>query len=732
MAVPRNVHGSFEGISLLLASTFAHNVSNILENVTLEEEASKLRMHFTKELLLSSLIEADNPQLEDTKGLATRVRRRILVVTEVAITLAVLFMLLAGYIAVAVFYTSPRKRPLNLHSDPTTVAGTSSLLGSTSLSTTTFSTFLGYERSRTQGLIQSRVYHLQGGIISEKETTGESIEGRKPNVLSKTSELSVSHPRSKDGSQDDWRPSMLLKRWLLTLLATLIAIATIMFVLRRYAREDKLSQTAFTYQVDLGLFDTSFSPHSVVATLIAVCIGLSWDGIDKPMRILQPYLSLSRKPVVPIRGASLTYQSSYWIWAAAKSASRKHWMLCLITTGTTLSQIRKHFLAPLSRVADRVVIISMAAVFERQTALISRETWDPSHIDTLWVTAPFELLQEPIDFSNPGERTRNFDLDEHMLDSSNIQWLNHALDEILLEAPQLAWTKDEWTFTPLDMQELPNVTVSSESRSGSGRHTSSDSIASPANASFITSAIRSRLQCSPNAVPDSGWLDQAADVFPNRTNEALQGFALPTTLFDGESYNTSVFSARRRLSCCANGTHPGQQAVVAYWSSNSSMIERVDPNFFIQECTYEQLTNGNCTSANAPSDPLSEDGPEDVIVQGSWYRNFTIKWIVGPGVTAKISGANPAANPKVQQISAPYGSADEELLYFTEEPKMAIIDCIMVIENTSASVTVARSSGNVLDYSLLADPQPALDAWDYAWDILYPSPTSYTGRGNVR
>ncbi|KAI4939211.1 uncharacterized protein J4E92_000495 [Alternaria infectoria] len=370
--------------------------------------------------------------------------------------------------------------------------------------------------------------------------------------------------------------------------------------------------------------------------------------------------------------------------------------------------------------------------FERRRQPVSKQAIDFDLLDDLTFRSDSwdKLLQEPIDFSNPGERTRNFDLDEHMLDSSNIQWLNHALDEILLEAPQLAWTKDEWTFTPLDMQELPNVTVSSKSCSGSGRHTSPNSIASPANASFITSAIRSRLECSPIAVPDSGWLDQAADVFPNRTNEALQGFALPTTLFDGESYNTSVFSARRRLSCCTNGTDPGQQAVVAYWSSNSSMIERVDPNFFIQECTYEQLTNGNCTSANAPSDSLSEDGPEDVIVQGSWYRNFTIKWIVGPGVTAKISGANPAANPKVQQISAPYGSADEELLYFTEEPKMAIMDCIMVIENTSASVTVARSSGNVLDYSLVADPQPALDAWDYAWDIFIEETASE--RFNIR
>lgn len=209
MAVTPDVHGSFEGISLLLASTFAHNVSNILENVTLEAEASKLRTQFTRELLLSSLIEADNPQFEDTKGLATRVRRRILVVTEVATTLSVLFLLLACYIAIAVFYTSPRKRPLNLHSDPATIAGTASLLSSTSLSSTTCSTFVGYDRSRTQGIIQSRVYHLQGGILSEKRSTAESIADGKPSVFGKTSELSVSPPRSKDGFLHCWLLSSL-------------------------------------------------------------------------------------------------------------------------------------------------------------------------------------------------------------------------------------------------------------------------------------------------------------------------------------------------------------------------------------------------------------------------------------------------------------------------------------------------------------------------------------------
>ena len=134
---------------------------------------------------------------------------------------------------------------------------------------------------------------------------------------------------------------MLHKRWLFALLAYLFATTVAILILRGYAREKKLSRTAFTYEVDVGLFNTTFSPHSLIATLIAVGIGLSWDGVDKPMRGLQPYLSMSRNPVAPKRGASLTYQSSYWVWAAVKAALRKHWILCLVAAGTTLSQIRK-------------------------------------------------------------------------------------------------------------------------------------------------------------------------------------------------------------------------------------------------------------------------------------------------------------------------------------------------------------------------------------------------------
>ena len=270
--------------------------------------------------------------------------------------------------------------------------------------------------------------------------------------------------------------------------------------------------------------------------------------------------------------------------------------------------------------------------------------------------------------------------------------------------------------------------MSSKATSEDENHSNSDPLSSPANISSITSALRSRLECSPIVVPNSSWLNRAADVYPDRKNETLPGFALPTTLFNGELYNTSVFSIPRRLSCCANGTDPGGQAVVAYWTSNSSMLEPEDPADLSQNCTTtvtENTTETRCESFSRPS-----SGPENVVVHGSWYRNFTIKWIVGPGATAEISGAE--LNTTYQNNGDTFGNASEELLYFTEEPTMSIMNCAPIIEVANASVIVARSSGNVLDFVLLSDTQPDQNAWEYAWDIVYPEPTRNDADGNVR
>ncbi|CAN9225305.1 unnamed protein product [Alternaria alternata] len=376
---------------------------------------------------------------------------------------------------------------------------------------------------------------------------------------------------------------------------------------------------------------------------------------------------------------------------------------------------------------SQILIISMVAVFERQAVTQEQPIIDADNT----ITAPFSLRQETLNLyqSDDGTRERHFEITESLLEASKIQWLYNALDEIILDPPQLPWTKDEWVFTPLDIDSLPNVTMSSKATSEDENHSNSDPLSSPANISSITSALRSRLECSPTVVPNSSWLNRAADVYPDRTDETLPGFALPTTLFNGELYDTSVFSIPRRLSCCANGTDPGGQAVVAYWTSNSSMLEPEDPTGPLVNRTSN--TTGNTTETLC--EPLSRpsSGPENAVVHGSWYRNFTIKWIVGLGATAEISGAELNKTYKDDFNTFPFGNASEELLYFTEEPKMSIMNCVPIIEVANASIIVARSSGNVLDYSLLSGAQPDQNAWEYAWDIMYPEPTQSYGDGNV-
>lgn len=102
-----------------------------------------------------------------------------------------------------------------------------------------------------------------------------------------------------------------------------------------------LSRSAFVYQLDLRVFNARFSPQSVLATLLAVGVAMWWDAMDKVLRSVQPFLSMSNATVDVRHGAALSYQASYWFWASIRAAMNKHWLLSLMTFGTTLCQIRE-------------------------------------------------------------------------------------------------------------------------------------------------------------------------------------------------------------------------------------------------------------------------------------------------------------------------------------------------------------------------------------------------------
>jgi hypothetical protein len=328
----------FEGVSMLLAKAFAFKIENLLSNGTLATEASRLRSRFSSELVSSSVLEANTKATEDVHGAFLNTESRIVVIPGVAIALAILLLLAACYAVAILHFASQHRRPLNLRSDPSAMTGVVPLMETTSSIAAALRTWTEHERTQIQARMGHQQCSLRSSQLSEVDL-GDDKENSEA-VTPKAKGLFRIRGRNsgqKYPSKSDWRPSMLHKTWLSVLSLALVAMAIAMLVLRKFGDEEVLFQTAFVQQVNLSLFHTSFSPHSLIATFIAVLIGLCWDNADKAVRTLQPYLAMSEEPPEPSRGISISYESSYWIWAAIKSARCRHWLLSLVTVGTTLS-----------------------------------------------------------------------------------------------------------------------------------------------------------------------------------------------------------------------------------------------------------------------------------------------------------------------------------------------------------------------------------------------------------
>lgn len=131
---------------------------------------------------------------------------------------------------------------------------------------------------------------------------------------------------------------------LAALLLFLASLAIAIGVLYHFSKTSQLYQTFFVYEKSIEVSGSkipTIAPFSIIPTLVGVGLGLWWGALDERFRHLQPYTSMSRGPTPFSRGAGVSYQSSRWIMAAGKAAVNKHWLLCLVTLGTFLSQICK-------------------------------------------------------------------------------------------------------------------------------------------------------------------------------------------------------------------------------------------------------------------------------------------------------------------------------------------------------------------------------------------------------
>jgi hypothetical protein len=167
------VHGSdsdnqfYEGVSDLIAQHFSLKLTTMLSNKTFSSEATKLCSHFFSELVLSSVLTADAPTLESVHGQVTMTDRRIMVVTEIEMTLVVLCFLAFDYLLSRVWSVSVKRRPLCLQADPATIVGATLVSNAQSGATGVISRLQGKSRKEVKTELGQHIYVLDAGLVTE-------------------------------------------------------------------------------------------------------------------------------------------------------------------------------------------------------------------------------------------------------------------------------------------------------------------------------------------------------------------------------------------------------------------------------------------------------------------------------------------------------------------------------------------------------------------------------------
>ncbi|KAF9697965.1 hypothetical protein EKO04_004197 [Ascochyta lentis] len=639
---------AFEGLSEALSAVYSFNTTTMLENITLTEEATRLGKRFFGELILSAITGQQPEVLQSSKGENTRIEQRIVVVTETAVTLSVLLLLLSCYLLYLWWTGVTRHRQLDLCSDPATTFG--------------FGAYLQrnpyihdmYSATKTQAIEPSQ--------SEGPSSTDESIHhaGQDP-VLTVTAANHKAINKKKNKTPRTWKPAIIRSTSLFGLLLAFVLIAVLLLVLQDFASKHMLYRSAFVYQLDLRIFRARFSPQSVLATLLAVGVSMWWDAVDKTLRTLQPFLSMSKSTVDVRRGAALSYQSSYWIWATFRAALNSHWLLALVTLGTTMCQ---------------VLIVSMAAVFERGPGIVT----SLSH-----AKGAYAIRQTPFTYNHTiGSFYGNTPFLQDTMRITTSDWLYSALDQITLGSEQPAWSRGGWSFTPVDMSVLPPVHDVSKTSASGAQQGGNPAIFSTTNTTLTTSGLRARLQCDKIETRDPSWFTvNEVDLFDfENTTEARNirdrlnrtGYILPHTVFNNTTHETSIHSRLSTVVCCSNETDKAGRSAVGYWSQmNTTQWWDWDPSLG--------------TSAWVDYGPAT------------WPPNFAVKWIVGPTVTSNVTSYTNGA------------ASNYRIMQFTEIPPMAFLQCQPLIERADARIVLAHGTGQVLDFDIVGEPQPQLDPW---------------------
>lgn len=315
------------GAAALLGTQWAWNITKMMDAADLPQEAARMRRRFFAETLRTSLDSQGASKMEHVLGDRVLPERRILVNKPIAIAICALLSISFFSFAALLWYSQPTRRPLRLHRDPSSVLGLCEIASATPAVLSSFRSLDLAPRSLLKAQFGTRTFASSTKGLYEVDGNQEDVSDPSRTIHSPASVL----------------PALRLRN-LFGLLAYVLALLIATAILFKFAGTSALRQTFFIYRANIEMFghDASFSPFAIIPTFLAVGVTLWWDSIDQACRALQPYLAISYDTETPSRGIGLSYASSFWLWASAKAAKNRHWLLSLITLTTFMMQARKY------------------------------------------------------------------------------------------------------------------------------------------------------------------------------------------------------------------------------------------------------------------------------------------------------------------------------------------------------------------------------------------------------
>ncbi|KAF1960511.1 hypothetical protein CC80DRAFT_532175 [Byssothecium circinans] len=623
----------FSGLGVVLGSISAWNVTAMIDDRSLTETAARIKGRFFMELVRDTFTDPELMQSVPSQGKVTLLEDRVMVLQEVGIILASCFAM--SFLLLLVTFWSSRlpRRPLNLSTDPSSTVGLSILLNPRTTSMSTLRKMHNASKRNIHATLRSETFFTSNSTLFEDDST------RNPK------------PVTKPRKQRNWRPQAIRLKNLFALGVFLTLLVAALLILQSFSLRSRLYQQAFTHETDLskfGLSISTFAPISIAPTITSIIVTLWWDQLDMTFRLLQPYIAMSRSPTPISSGAGLTYRSKTWIGAATKAAWHRHWILFLVTVGSTLCQ---------------VLTVSMSALFDRRAVDITGQVRLNRTFESRQVPLKTTIaIQFDIQEAEDPTRGQTEKVMDQLYQDSSRNWLYAATVQLSLNGSQLAWTQGEWNFVPVDLSGAQGAGARSNAEENK-KNTRGSAIISSRNVTLHTSAMRAWLRCEPvdQTANQSSWLEElpAADLSegysPNAT-DLVDGYQLKRVLFENTTYSTTVLSQRQRVSCCANGSaSEPRRAAIGYWSP-----------------------------------PAGYPFPYD---DQQWPFPFVSKWIVG----------NPKRFASISNSVA--------TLYYEKPPAIQAASCKPVIDVAEATVLVNQDTGFIYSYNLSTAPQPMKSAW---------------------